>query len=70
MIMDALSNICTIRGVYVGGKAMMQDMIRAIEANDIHPVIDEKVFGLKEAREAYDYMVGCPIVYFISIKLG
>jgi NADPH:quinone reductase-like Zn-dependent oxidoreductase len=43
--------------VYVGSKALMKDMVRAIEANDIHPVVDEKVFSLDKAREAYEYMV-------------
>lgn len=56
-ILDTLSNICTVRGVYVGSKELMKDMIRAIEANDIHPVVDDKVFTLDQAREAYDYMV-------------
>lgn len=56
-LLDTLSNICTVRGVYVGSKALMRDMIRAIEANDIHPVLDEKVFTLEQAREAYEYMV-------------
>jgi NADPH:quinone reductase-like Zn-dependent oxidoreductase len=56
-VVDTLGHICTVRGVYVGSKELMRDMIRAIEANDIHPVVDEKVFGLDEAREAYDYMV-------------
>ncbi|KAJ5509380.1 Polyketide synthase enoylreductase [Penicillium freii] len=55
-VLETLSNICTVRGVYVGSKALMRDMIRAIEANDIHPVVDEKVFSLDETREAYDYM--------------
>ncbi|KAJ5175228.1 uncharacterized protein N7482_001105 [Penicillium canariense] len=55
-ILDTLSSICTVRGVYVGSKALMRDMIRAIEANDIHPVVDEKVFTLEQAREAYEYM--------------
>ncbi|KAJ5631473.1 Polyketide synthase enoylreductase [Penicillium longicatenatum] len=55
-VVDTLGHICTVRGVYVGSKELMRDMIRAIEANDIHPVVDEKVFGLDEAREAYDYM--------------
>ena len=55
--LDALMHICTIRGVYVGSKALMNDMVDAIEANDIHPVLDEKVFSLEQAREAYDYMV-------------
>jgi NADPH:quinone reductase-like Zn-dependent oxidoreductase len=56
-VLDTLSNICTVRGVYVGSKALMRDMIRAIEANDIHPVVDEKVFTLDQARDAYEYMV-------------
>jgi len=55
-VVDTLNHICTVRGVYVGSKELMRDMIRAIEANDIHPVVDEKVFGLDEVREAYEYM--------------
>ncbi|KAJ5935239.1 Polyketide synthase enoylreductase [Penicillium verhagenii] len=55
-IVDTLVNICTVRGVYVGSKQLMRDMIRAIEANDIHPVVDEKIFTLDQTREAYDYM--------------
>jgi NADPH:quinone reductase-like Zn-dependent oxidoreductase len=31
-------------------------MNRAIEANDIKPVVDEKVFTLDETKEAYQYM--------------
>lgn len=56
-ILDTLSNICTVRGVYVGSKELMRDMVRAIEANNIHPVVDEKVFTLAETRDAYEYMV-------------
>lgn len=55
-ILDTLSSICTVRGVYVGSRELMEDMIRAIEANDIHPVVDGKVFTLDKARDAYDYM--------------
>ncbi|KAJ5622282.1 Polyketide synthase enoylreductase [Penicillium herquei] len=55
-ILDTLGHICTVRGVYVGSRAIMKDMILAIEANDIHPVVDEKVFSLDQTREAYDYM--------------
>ena len=34
----------------------MEDMCAAIEANDIHPVVDEKVFDLASLKEAYEYM--------------
>ncbi|CAN8105179.1 unnamed protein product [Discula destructiva] len=53
---DALVNVCTFRGVYVGPRQQLEDMVRCIEANDIHPVLDSKVFSLAEAKEAYQYM--------------
>lgn len=53
---DALSNICTFRGVYVGSRQQLEDMCAAVEVNDIHPVVDEKVFSLEQAKEAYEYM--------------
>lgn len=31
-------------------------MNRAIEANDIHPIVDEKVFDLDHLKDAYEYM--------------
>jgi NADPH:quinone reductase-like Zn-dependent oxidoreductase len=42
--------------VLVGNRLQFEDMNRAIEANDIHPVVDDKVFTLDEATEAYQYM--------------
>lgn len=54
--LDALTNICIVRGVYVGSRAQFEEMNRAIEANNIKPVVDEKVFTLAEAKEAYQYM--------------
>jgi NADPH:quinone reductase-like Zn-dependent oxidoreductase len=56
-VLETLTHICTVRGVYVGSKALMRDMIRAIEANNIHPVVDDKIFSLDQTREAYDHMV-------------
>lgn len=58
-LLDALSHICTVRGVYVGSRAMLQEMIRAIEANDLHPIIDQRIFSLEQAVEAYQHMVSC-----------
>lgn len=56
-IMDALPNVCIFRGVYVGSKEQMEDMVQAIEMNDIHPVVDDEVFDFEKAREAYQYQV-------------
>jgi len=54
--LDCLNNICTVRGVLVGSRLQFEQMNAAIEANDIKPVVDEKVFGLGETKEAYQYM--------------
>lgn len=59
-ILEVLNNICTTRGVYVGSKEMMEDMVAAIEANDIHPVMDKTSFTLETAKDAYEYMVSFP----------
>ncbi|KAI0475634.1 NAD(P)-binding protein [Xylariaceae sp. FL0804] len=55
-LLDTLSHVCIARGVYVGSRALMQDMVAAVEANDIKPVVDQKVFNFDQAREAYEYM--------------
>jgi len=54
--LDCLNNICTVRGVLVGSRLQMEDMCKAIEANDLHPIVDEKVFELKDLKDAYQYM--------------
>lgn len=56
-LIDCLTHICTARGVYVGSRQQMEDMVAAIEANDIHPVVDKKTFTLEQAKEAYEYQV-------------
>ncbi|GES62468.1 zinc-containing alcohol dehydrogenase [Aspergillus terreus] len=68
-VLETLSNICTVRGIYVGSKALMNDMIRAIEANNIHPVVDAKVFTLDQAKEAYEYMWAQKHFGKLSIKI-
>ncbi|KAF6229298.1 hypothetical protein HO133_007414 [Letharia lupina] len=54
--LDCLNNICTVRGVLVGSRQQFEQMNEAIDANGIKPVVDEKVFGLEETKEAYQYM--------------
>jgi NADPH:quinone reductase-like Zn-dependent oxidoreductase len=66
-IMEALSRICTIRGVFVGSRGQMEDMMAAVEVNNIHPVVDEQVFSFDTARDAYDYMVSWPWRWDVSV---
>lgn len=54
--LECLNNICTVRGVLVGSRQQFEQMNEAIDTNGIKPVVDEKVFGLEEVKEAYQYM--------------
>ncbi|EXJ95554.1 alcohol dehydrogenase [Capronia coronata CBS 617.96] len=54
-LLDALNNICTVRGILVGSRQQFEEMNRAIEANGIHPVVDKKIFKFENAVEAYQY---------------
>jgi len=42
----------TVQGIYVGSQSMFKDMLRAIDANKIEPVVD-KTFGFNDAPAAY-----------------
>lgn len=44
-----------LQGVYVGSRAMFEDMNRALALHDLHPVID-RTFPFPEARDAFRHM--------------
>ncbi|KAF5571512.1 hypothetical protein FPHYL_258 [Fusarium phyllophilum] len=51
----ALDRLCVVRGVVVGSREQLQDMLECFESNEIRPVID-RVFSFENAREAYDHL--------------
>ncbi|GKZ83524.1 hypothetical protein AnigIFM56816_008619 [Aspergillus niger] len=51
----ALDRVCIVRGVVVGSREQLQDMLECFEAHSIRPVID-RVFDFGETRQAYDYL--------------
>lgn len=53
--LDALTSCCIIRGVLIGSRVQLQSMNRAIEAHNIHPVVDSKAFGFDNVKDAYQY---------------
>jgi D-arabinose 1-dehydrogenase-like Zn-dependent alcohol dehydrogenase len=55
-MLEALLSQSIVRGILVGNRLLFEEMNQAIEANDIHPVIDEKEFTLDQVKEAYQYM--------------
>ncbi|KAH6994659.1 hypothetical protein EDB82DRAFT_537515 [Fusarium venenatum] len=51
-----LSSMAIVRGIVVGSREQFEAMIRAIEAFNIKPVLDQRVFKLEDLKEAYQYM--------------
>ncbi|HEY0963686.1 MAG TPA: NAD(P)-dependent alcohol dehydrogenase [Pseudomonadales bacterium] len=45
----------SIHGVFVGNRAMFEQLVRATETNDIHPVID-RIFRFDETPQAFQYL--------------
>ncbi len=52
--MKLMAKQARLEGLIVGSRAHQQDMIRAIEVNDIHPIIDRS-FALEEITDAFRY---------------
>ncbi|KAL1623495.1 hypothetical protein SLS54_004485 [Diplodia seriata] len=55
-LLDMFFRFCVVRTSFVGPRTQYEAMNRVIEALDVQPVVDERVFGFEEAREAFRYM--------------
>ncbi|KAH6606886.1 alcohol dehydrogenase [Trichoderma cornu-damae] len=55
--MSCVTNLFTARGILVGSRVQMEEMIEAVEAHPeaLRPVVDQRVFKLEQLREAYEY---------------
>lgn len=40
----------------MGSREHFEELNRSVEANDIHPVMEERVYKFEEAREAYQQL--------------
>ncbi|KAK9855567.1 hypothetical protein MYU51_002111 [Penicillium brevicompactum] len=55
-LLDCLVNVCTARGILLGTRDQFHAMNQFIAEKEIKPIIDEKMFSLQEAKEAYKYL--------------
>lgn len=44
------------RRIVIGSRMQFEEMNRAIEVDDMHPVIDQRLFRFEEAPEAFQYL--------------
>ena len=43
----------TVRGIAVGSRAQLEDLIAFVESSGLKPVVEDRAFGLREVKEAY-----------------
>lgn len=69
--LDCLSNICIVRGILVGSRVQLEELCRAVEANGdkLKPIVDQKVFKLADAKQAYEYQMAQQHVGKVCISL-
>lgn len=53
---DCLATLCILRGVNVGSKEQFLAMNEFLAATGIAPVVEERLFGLEEVKEAYQFL--------------
>lgn len=55
-IMQCLWQVCSLRGIFLGTREQFERMVQFIEEKGIEPVVDERVFGMGEVKEAFAYL--------------
>lgn len=59
----------TLRGIFVGGKPLFEELNRALEVNAIEPVIDS-VFDFDASVEAYEYLASAKHMGKVVIRIA
>lgn len=54
-LLSLIGGIRQLHGIMVGSRAMLDDVVRLVDAKQIKPVVD-RVFGFDEAPQAYAYL--------------
>jgi NADPH:quinone reductase-like Zn-dependent oxidoreductase len=54
-VVPILMHNVRVQGIFVGSREMLENMVQAMEVNEVRPVVD-RVFEFEEAREALEYV--------------
>jgi NADPH:quinone reductase-like Zn-dependent oxidoreductase len=57
-LLDAWLSTITVRGIAVGSRTQFEELNAFVEETGLRPVVDERVFGLREVGDAYEYLEG------------
>jgi NADPH:quinone reductase-like Zn-dependent oxidoreductase len=68
-VVPILMHNVRVQGIFVGSREMLENMVRAIEINQMRPVVD-RVFEFGEAREALEYLKAGRHSGKVVVKVG
>lgn len=55
-LMEVLPRAANVNGILAGSKAQYDEMVGMMEQWKFHPVINKRIFGFEEAKEAFQYL--------------
>lgn len=55
-LLQAWLSCITVRGIAVGSRAQLEDLVAFLESSGLKPVVEDRVFGLREVKEAYRFL--------------
>jgi D-arabinose 1-dehydrogenase-like Zn-dependent alcohol dehydrogenase len=53
-ILGALWHVCLVRGILLGSRDMLRDMVRFVDEKKIQIAMDDVQFKLEDAKSAYE----------------
>ncbi|KAF2488648.1 hypothetical protein BU16DRAFT_600916 [Lophium mytilinum] len=69
-LMDVLPRAANVRGILAGSREQYEEMVGKMEDWDFRPVVDKRVFGFGEAREAFEYLWAQKHIGKVVIDVG
>ncbi|KAI0114073.1 hypothetical protein GGR51DRAFT_578308, partial [Nemania sp. FL0031] len=69
-IFEVLWNGIILRGILIGGRQMLKDMMEWMEAHSLKPALDDVAFELRDAKQAYERLDGMKHFSKVVIKIN
>lgn len=66
--LEILGSMSTVRAIACGSRAQFEELVKFIDTNAIKPVLDKKVFGFGDLKEAYEYLVSWKLQFCVKMQ--
>lgn len=68
-MLSALWHVCTVRGIVLGTRNQFKDMNKFVAEKNVVPEVDDEVFRLEQAKEAYERLAAQKHFSKIIVKI-